>query len=54
MWCGRRRVRAALKVALLMLPAGFWAAVFASLAGGRALERLSLIADWGLWVAGTW
>lgn len=52
--CGRRWGGAALKVALLALPAAFWAAVFASLAGARAFERLSLIAEWGLRMADAW
>jgi hypothetical protein len=38
--CGRRRRRAALRLALLTLPALFWSAVFAALAGARPLERV--------------
>ena len=38
--CSRARRRAALKVALLLLPALFWSAVFAALAGARPLERV--------------
>jgi hypothetical protein len=53
-WCGGGRGRAALRVGALALPALFWASVFASLAGGRALERLWLLADWGWLIADSW
>ncbi|HWS52754.1 MAG TPA: hypothetical protein VN228_01395 [Pyrinomonadaceae bacterium] len=49
-----RAARAALKVGLLALPSLFWSAVFASLAGERALERLSLLAEWWLRIAESW
>ena len=53
-WCGGRPGSAALRVGLLTLPALLWAGVFASLAGGSALERLSLIVEWGLCIAESW
>lgn len=51
---GSGAARAALKVGLLALPSLFWSAVFASLAGERALERLSLLAEWWLRIAESW
>lgn len=50
-WCGGGGRRAALRLALLTLPALFWAAVFAALAGARPLERVFEIAEWGLRIA---
>ena len=41
-WCDGGRRRAALKLALLMLPALFWSAVFASLAGALEIGECGL------------
>ena len=39
---GRRKRRAALRLALLMLPALFWAVVFAALAGGGQVAHIAV------------